>query len=255
MGEAPRRGWVRRSARPLAYLSATAVVLGVVAWGLFEWFTPMGPRSWYLLGVLHVLLLASFVGAVVMVVVSAEPDRTPRTAWGEEYTRDELRHAHRRRIVRHALHDVTVDDGEVDHLVVTRHGGLVAMDSKYRSSVDPAELPELAASAAAVAQRAARLLERMQQGRTSVPAVRPVLVLWGKGQKSLDLPMTVDGVDVVRGPDLVEWLRVHDDARRPRRESRVLVRELSRAARGTAGTPSPGGTPVRHRPRVRAGAR
>ncbi|GAA5142469.1 hypothetical protein GCM10023340_06000 [Nocardioides marinquilinus] len=242
---------MRRNTRPMAYLAATAVALGVALWALFEWFTPMSPASWYLLGVLHVLLAGSFVGVCVMVLVTTEPDRSKGVAWGEEYTRDELRHAHRRRIVRHALHDITLDDGDVDHLVVTRHGGVVAMDSKYRSSVEPGDLTDLAASAAAVAARARQLLGGMQVGggRGPAPSVRAVLVLWGKGQKSLDLPVTVDGVEVVRGPDLVEWLRVLDDERRPRRESRVLVRELTRAAQGGPGAP------VRHRPRARAGVR
>jgi hypothetical protein len=55
-------------------------------------------------------------------------------AWGEENTRDVLRAAKRRRHIWGWIDSVAIADGDIDHLVVTRDGRLVAIDSKWHAT-------------------------------------------------------------------------------------------------------------------------
>ena len=56
-----------------------------------------------------------------------------RGAWGEENTRSELQRARRKRLIWGWVDSISLRAGDLDHLVVTRHGGLVAVDSKWRN--------------------------------------------------------------------------------------------------------------------------
>lgn len=88
--------------------------------------------GWYALGALHAIAVCAGIGMILFsfYVHDAEGIKQVRGAWGEENTRDELRLAKRKGLIWGWVDSITVSTGDIDHLVVTRRGGLVAIDSK-----------------------------------------------------------------------------------------------------------------------------
>ena len=94
-------------------------------------------RSW-LLGAIQVGMLAAYLHIVHMAFLAHDPAaiRHVRGAWGEDNTRDELQRAKRRKLIWGWVDSLALQHGDIDHLVVTRRGGLVAIDSKWRSQAN-----------------------------------------------------------------------------------------------------------------------
>ncbi|WP_166389739.1 nuclease-related domain-containing protein [Nocardioides ochotonae] len=90
-----------------------------------------------------------------------------RGAWGEDNTRDELQRAKRKRLVWAWVDSVTLQAGDIDHLVVTRNGGLVAIDSKWRSKINDAA--DMARAAQKVRLRAEGLTRDLLKGDAGHP--------------------------------------------------------------------------------------
>src|SRR5690606_17366269 len=102
------------------------------------------------------------------------------------------------------------------HLVVTRRGGLVAVDSKWRNRVnDPVEMARAAHKVRLRAEALTRDLLRgdsrgMRRARVNPLRVTPVVVLWGTAQHGMPVDAEVDGIRFVAGRELLGWLRTLD---------------------------------------------
>lgn len=122
-----------------------------------------------------------------------------RGAWGEDNTRDELRRAKRKKVVWGWVDGLDLHVGDIDHLVVTRRGGLVAADSKWRSRINDAA--EMARAARKVRLRAEALTRDMLKGDSH--GVTAVVVLWGPPNTAFPKGATVDGIEFIAGRNLV----------------------------------------------------
>ncbi len=106
---------------------------------------------------------------------------------GEDNTRSELQKAKRRRLVWGWVDSITLQGGDLDHVVVTRSGGIVVLDSKWRGSIDADAVAEMTASAKKAAIRAqglARSMLKSERGAKHRARAQPVtvdaaVVLWG----------------------------------------------------------------------------
>lgn len=136
-----------------------------------------------------------------------------RGAWGEESTRDQLRRAKRKGSIWGWVDSVGLQAGDIDHLVVTRAGGILAIDSKWRNRADHRDRDSMVRSARKVALRSNALMQtltRRERGahradETPV-TVTPVVVLWGAVQEGLPNDAHVEGIPFVAGGELVNWL-------------------------------------------------
>lgn len=136
-----------------------------------------------------------------------------RGAWGEDNTRSELQRARRKRLIWGWVDRIDLRAGDLDHLVVTRRGGLVAIDSKWRNeendTVDMAQAahrillrPEALARTVLKAERSAR-----HRGTANPLRVVPIVVLWGRAQHLVPGRAQVNGIDFVSGRRFLGWLR------------------------------------------------
>jgi hypothetical protein len=170
----------------------------------------------YLLGLVHGLVAATIVG------VAASMVRGPK---GEQGIADLLRSARKEHQVWGWVDDVEVQGDRVDHLVVTREGGVVAIDSCWSSD----ELtPELLAADAHRALLAARRAAQVLVTRDRVPAVRPLLVYWGSIQADVKkLPVrNLEGVELLAGRELRAWLRRQNGRPVERGDARAILKGL-----------------------------
>lgn len=176
--------------------------------------------SWYALGLLHAVCVASYLAMLNAVVVAADGSaiRHLRGAWGEEDTRSELSAAKRRRIIWGWVDSISLRGGDLDHVVVTRNGGVVVIDSKWRNHAGVDDVASMAASADKVQRRAEALAAQLlgaQRGahraRGRAVTATPVVVLWGPEQGRLSAgSANVHGIDFVAGRHLRKWLRSLD---------------------------------------------
>lgn len=210
-----RRRWLRRNLGIVAFLlvgfafAAALITMSVVVTDL--------PGRWYVVGLFHAGLLAAALHLIDSAFMAHEGAAVwqLRGAWGEENTRSELQRAKRRRVVWGWVDSITLQGGDLDHVVVTRTGGIVALDSKWRSSIDAGSVVEMAASARKAAIRAqavARSLLKVERGAKHRASAQPItvvaaVVLWGAARESVPDGTEVDGVHFIDGRKLVEWLR------------------------------------------------
>jgi hypothetical protein len=148
-----------------------------------------------------------------------------RGAWGEENTRFALQSAKRKKLIWGWVDSITVEAGDIDHLVITRAGGVLAIDSKWRSQSDAVDRASMVQAARRTAVRARGVIQTVLRGPEPRNAelaasvqIRPVVVMWGAVQDELPYGAQIDGVDFVGGRDLVDWL------------ARLADRPISRAA-------------------------
>lgn len=209
-----RASWARRNAPALALVGAATVVLLCVETALILILVPTSGFRWWFLGAFQV----GFVGVALHLVNAAflaterEAVWQLRGAWGEEFTRDELRRAKKKRSVWGWVDSINLQAGDLDHLVLTRSGGFVAIDSKWRSDGrDTAEMARSAARARLRAEAVTRSLLKSERGghRAKVHAapVRPVVVIWGPAQHNVPDNFEVDGIEFVGGRRLLAWLQ------------------------------------------------
>lgn len=158
----------------------------------------------YLLGLVHGLIVGVFVLSVVLAFFAHTRSVGQMAgAWGEEFTRGELRRARRKGLIWGTVHGLAVASGDIDHLVVTRRGGLVAIDSKWRNDPDRGTLSRDAELALAAARRASLVL-RSFKGPTRV---RPVIAVWGASRRGVPPAAQIKGVDFIDGGQLLVWLK------------------------------------------------
>lgn len=202
-----------------------AVLLSVVCVGLVGGLAlatvllttgQMTPVRWYLLGAVHAGVVAVCVQMLYVAFIAQDRHALQhlRGAWGEENTRDELRRAKRKGLIWGWVDSINLKAGDLDHLVVTRRGGLVTIDSKWRTSTDPQHTVDMARDARRAKIRAEGVSKSVlastrgsrHRARTNPLVVRPVVVLWGAAQHEVPEGAVVDGIEFVSGRRLVAWL-------------------------------------------------
>ena len=102
-------------------------------------------------------------------------------AWGEDSTTDELRKAKRRGLIWGFVNGVATSTGDVDHVVVTKRGGVVAVYSKYHAHLSSDQVQRDLVSAATSARRARLIM--LSFGRRL--NIEPVALVWGGAQHLL----------------------------------------------------------------------
>ena len=243
------RGVLRR--RRAAWLRRNAVVVTVVVLGLgtilgFSTFvvvaTVTGALRWYLLGAVHAGLTATGLHLVHSAFLANDREALwhLRGAWGEDNTCSELQRAKRRRLIWGWVDSISLQSGDLDHVVITRRAGLVAVDSKWRNQVTAADTTDMARAAQKAKARAeglARTVLRSERGarhRAKVQslAVTPVVVVWGAAQHTVPDCAVLEGVSFVAGRKLVSWLRELDGETVPKDAAQDALERLERYREG-----------------------
>jgi hypothetical protein len=171
--------------------------------------------TWWLLGLFQAAVIAIYLHMLHAAFLAHDREAIwhLRGAWGEDNTRSELQRAKRRRVIWGWVDSIDLQAGDLDHLVVTRRGGLVAIDSKWRNEVnDTAAMARAAHRVRLRAEGLARTVLKAEhgarhRGKTNPLRVIPVVVLWGTAQHQVPDRAHIDGIDFVSGRRLLTWLR------------------------------------------------
>jgi hypothetical protein len=149
-----RNAWIRRNVRVVALIVVGALALGVVV--SFSLVTVPMPVRLYVLGLAHAGLIAAGLHLLNSAFLAHDQEALwqMRGAWGEDNTRSELQRAKRKRLIWGWVDSVELQAGDIDHIVVTRHGGVVVIDSKWRNQITREGIPAMADSARRAAMRA-----------------------------------------------------------------------------------------------------
>jgi hypothetical protein len=95
---------------------------------------------------------------------------------------------------------------------VSRRGGLIALDSKWRNQAN--DTPAMAQAANKARLRAEALTQTLltrqraarHRARSNPLSVTPVVVVWGTAQHDVPDNARVDGIEFVAGRKLIGWL-------------------------------------------------
>ncbi|MCD9198342.1 NERD domain-containing protein [Aeromicrobium wangtongii] len=161
------RRWAAHHRKFLAAVCVVTVVVLVAETDIFTAFWHLPERA-YLLGLIRAGLIASIAHLVHTSFVASNREAIwhLRRAWGEENTRGELQRAKRKGLVWGSIDSVNIGTGDIDHLIVTRDGGLVVLDSKWRteSVTDPSGMVRSAEKVKMRAEAVARTLLGNERG-------------------------------------------------------------------------------------------
>ncbi len=210
------RAWSKTNRILLAAVFVGAALLLAIETMLLLAFFPQSDARSYILGAVHTFVI----GAMAFLVYSAflAHDREAiwhvRGAWGEENTSSELSRARRKRVIWAWVDNVPLQRGDIDHVVITRRGGIVAVDSKWRHHIDIADRDAIVRDASKVRLRAEGLVRSVlkaengsHRAKVSALKVTPVVVVWGASQHELPSGAQSDGIAFVGGRQFVSWLR------------------------------------------------
>ncbi len=153
-----RNEWMRRHATVVAVVVAGFVVIGVVLSPIL--FPVPMPVRLYVLGLVHAGLIAAGLHLLNSAFLAHDQEGVwqLRGAWGEDNTRSELQRAKRKRLIWDWVDSVELQAGDIDHIVVTRRGGVVVIDSKWRNQITKDDVPAMARSSRKAALRAEGVL-------------------------------------------------------------------------------------------------
>lgn len=209
------KAWILRNVKLVGAVTVGLIASIALVVGLLLLAAPSSRFSWWVLGAVPTAMVAAYLHLLhtAFIAHDAEAIWHVRGAWGEDSTRDELRRAKRKKVVWGWVDSLKMPVGDIDHLVVTRRGGLVAVDSKWRSRINDAA--EMARAAQKVRIRAEALTRDLLKGdsrgtrraRINPLSVTAVVVLWGPAQHGVPEGATVDGIEFVAGRNFVAWLR------------------------------------------------
>lgn len=236
-------GWVRQNLKTVFVLTTGTIGLLIALTILVVLLMPESGFKWYALGSLHAGVIAAYLHLLrsAFLAHDREAIRHLRGAWGEDNTRTELQRAKRKRLVWGWVDSITLQAGDLDHLVVTRQGGLVALDSKWRNqhtAHDALDMARAASRARLRAEGLAQTLLKSQRGarhraRSNPLTVRPAVVLWGAAQHNVPDGAEIDGIEFVPGRRLLEWLR-RLEGQPVTKDAAAELLELLNAYRATA---------------------
>ena len=189
------RAWLEVLGLPLLALVFSSVVLLMPHWS----------RDF----ALGAILASGIWGSVLYVTVMSGTVPQYMGGVAEEFTAQELRRLRRRRW--HLANGVLLKKADIDHVAVGP-GGVLVVESKYSSSgwddghVTKDRLSRAVRQAQDNQHDLLLFLEQVAP-RVAVPRqlVRAVVVLWGRPYGTEDVA-TSNGVTVVHGPQLREWL-------------------------------------------------
>lgn len=207
------RSWARRNVTAFVVLSVLVLAILALETVVFLYLMPDAGLSWWLLGVVQAALVGVALHLVNAAFLAHEREAIwqLRGAWGEDATRDELGRARRRRLIWGWVDSISLEAGDLDHVVVTRNGGLLSIDSKWRS--DGRDTDAMARSAGRARRRAegvAQSLLKSERGshraKGHAVTVRPLVVIWGPAQHHVPEQFEVDGIPFVGGRRLLAWL-------------------------------------------------
>jgi hypothetical protein len=208
--------WVGRNLRTVSVLSAGTSGLLVALTLLLLVLMPASGFKWYALGTIHVGVIAVYLHLLRSAFLAHDREAIwhLRGAWGEDNTRTELQRAKRKRLVWGWVDSITLQAGDLDHLVVTRQGGLVALDSKWRNQHTADDALDMARAASRARVRAEGLAQTLlksqrgakHRGRANPLTVRPAVVLWGAAQHNVPDGAEIDGIEFIPGRRLLDWL-------------------------------------------------
>jgi hypothetical protein len=139
--------WTRRHLKVVVLLTSGMIgLLALVTYIILAAF-PHTALSWWVVGAFQVALVATYLHFLNSAFLAHDPKAIGhlRGAWGEENTRSELHRARRKGLIWGWVDSITIKAGDLDHLVVTSNGGLVAVDSKWRNEIS--DTTEMARSA------------------------------------------------------------------------------------------------------------
>lgn len=127
--------WARRNVRVLLIITGGMVTLIASATVLIAAFLPTTVFTWWFLGIIQAAMVAMYLHLMHASFLAHNGDAIwhLRGAWGEDNTRSELQRAKRKQLIWGWVDSINLQAGDLDHLVVTRNGGLVAVDSKWRN--------------------------------------------------------------------------------------------------------------------------
>lgn len=201
------------------------------------------PLITYVLGAIHATAFTIFYFTLRIMFLANDQDavRQVRGDLGEINTREELKRAKRRRLIWGWVDSIAVAGGDIDHLVITRHAGIVAIDSKWRSDTIDTDISRSAIAAAKAAARAKAVLRHLgyfkrehtarRRGTDAPITVTPLVALWGPIRHDVPDAARVESVDFIAGPQLLGWLRQHRSEDISRQAAKQLLDELERFRR------------------------
>jgi len=208
--------FIRDRPRFLVTIVAIGVTMFVLETWFLLWYRAAGDFRWYLMGVAHVISVGLVPLFLVLTFLMHDPRAIHhlRGAWGEENTQDSLKTARRKRLIWGWADSIDLAYGDIDHLVVTRRGGVLAIDSKWRNTFNVDDRDAMARAAEKVRMRATGVVDtvlragsRGQRASGHAVRIRPVVVVWGALQSDIPESAQALGVDFVAGSRLVDWLR------------------------------------------------
>lgn len=248
------RQWVKRNWKVVLALTAGAIASLAAITIPFLMLGGAGAFSYYVLGLMHAVVVASYLALAHSAFLAHERDaiRHLRGAWGEENTRSELQIARRRGLIWGWVDSISLQVGDLDHLVVTRQGGLVALDSKWRSKANATDNLDIARAANRAKLRAEGLAQTLlkrdrdsrHRARSNPLTVRSAVVLWGAAQHAVPHGTQIDGIDFIAGRRLRGWLEQLEGS--PVTEE-AAADVLERLKTYRAGAWDHSDNPVRHR--------
>jgi hypothetical protein len=187
-------------------------------------FSSESRLTWYVIGLTHaaVVSICLYGFHIGFLLTDPEGTRHLRGAYGEESTRDVLRAAKPRRLIWGWVDSIGLERGDIDHVVVTRRGGVLVLDSKWRNQTNVEDAKAMASAADRAKSRAeaiTRTLLKAERGARHRAAgdavrVRAVVVLWGAEQHRLREGVAeFGGINFVAGRHLRSWLSRLDGER------------------------------------------
>lgn len=234
------RQWAKRNTKLLVVVAAGDVALLAAETGIFTYIGPHDGLHWWFLGVLQALTLGIALHLINAAFLAYEREAILqlRGAWGEEATRDELKRARRRGLIWGWVDSVGLRDGDLDHVVVTRDGGMLVVDSKWRSDgKDTGAMADSAARAHLRAQGVAQSLLKSERGshraKGHAVTVRPIVVVWGPAQHHVPDHYDLNGIPFIAGRRLLAWLKDLEGERVSRAAAKEILSELQKFRAGT----------------------
>jgi hypothetical protein len=234
------RGWAQRNLKLLGVFTLGMAALVGLETAIVVFLVSDGGFRWWILGVLQTVAVGVGLHLINAAFITHEREAILqlRGAWGEDATREELKRAKRKGLIWGWVDSVALQAGDLDHVVVTRNGGLIAVDSKWRSEGnDAAAMADSAAKARLRAEGVARSLLKAERGshraKGHAVTVRPLVVIWGPAQHKMRDGGQVAGIPFVGGRRLLSWLNDVDGEQVSKVAAKETIRELKRFRAGT----------------------